>query len=131
MLGHTSNYISGLRIRKLRLLKKAGAFGLVFLVSAFAFLYVWQRVQVIKAGYEVEALKKQKDELARTNKALQIEVATLASPDRIEAIAAGQMGMKTPDESQVLLVKRMVRGSSPLPDGSKRVSCPRSGPGNS
>jgi len=131
MQDHSTSHISGLRIRKARIIKKAGTFTLVFCLSVFALVYVWQRVQVIKLGYEIETLKKQKDELIKTNKGLLIEAATLTSPDRIEAIAVKDIGMKTPAEDQILMVKRVDRGPGAKADDTKHVERAKPGPGKS
>ena len=110
MTSHMTSHISGLRLRRARFVKKAGAFALIFMISALAMVYVWQRVQVIAMGYQVEDLKKERDELKRVNKGLQIETASLTSPDRIVAIASKDIGMKPATEDQVVLVKRVARG---------------------
>jgi|GEM_PF-825870 len=132
MHDHSSSRISSLRIRKGRLMRKTASWGLVFLISAFGIFFVWQRVQVIKLGYEVESLKKERDALTRTNKGLLIEASTLTSPDRIEGLASSNIGMHSPSDSQVVLVKRIKRviGARP-PDGSRQVRAPAPGPGRS
>lgn len=131
MYEHSSNHLSSLRLKKRRLMKKAGTLTLVFFLSAFGFVYVWQRVQVIKTGYEIEALKKEKEALVRTNKGLLIETATLTSPDRIESIASKDIGMRAPGDGQVVMVKRVDKGVGRPADGSRQVKRPIGGPGKS
>jgi cell division protein FtsL len=110
-------------------MKKAGIIGLVLVLSAFGFVFVWQRVQVIKTGYEIEALKKERDALRTTNKSLLIETATLTSPERVEAIARKNIGMRQPQDEQLVMVKRVDRGNGPAPAGPQRqVKRPGSGP---
>lgn len=130
MYEHSSNHLSSLRLKKRRLMKKAGTASLVLLLSAFGFVYVWQRVQVIKTGYEIEALKKEKEALLTTNKGLLIESATLTSPDRIETIASKDIGMRPPGDGQVVMVKRVERGARSVPAVPQRqVKRPAGGPG--
>ena len=107
---HMTSHISGLRLRRARFVKRAGAFALILMITAMAMVYVWQRVQVIAMGYQVEDLKKERDELKRVNKGLQIETASLTSPGRIEEIASRSIGMKPASENQVVLVKRIAKG---------------------
>lgn len=128
---YTSNYISGLRFKKLRLLRRAGAYTFGLVVCAFAVVYVWQSVNVIRLGYEVEDLKKEKARLVKMNDMLKIEVATLTSPDRIERIATARLGMKTPADSQVVLVKRMDKGPGAEPDSGRHVKKAGAAPGRS
>jgi len=118
---YTSNYISGLRFRKLRFIRKAGAYTIGFIVCAFLVMYVWQRVNVIRLGYDVENLKKEKADLVKMNEMLKIEVATLTSPDRIERIATTRLGMKTAKDDQVVLVRHLGRGPGAKPDPSKQA----------
>ena len=65
MHDHSLSHLSSIRLKKTRLIKRLGISSIVFLVAAFSMIYVWQRVQVIKVGYEIEALKKEKAELAK------------------------------------------------------------------
>jgi len=121
---HASNYISGGRLRRMRLIRKSGVYALAFMLAAFSLVYVWQRLQVVTMGYEIETLKKQKDEAVKENKALKIEAATLTSPDRIDAIARNDISMKTPADSQIVMVKRVARGKGKGPDSSRQARRP-------
>jgi len=131
MFGHATNYISGIKARRKRLFRKAAFLILVGAVSALSFLYVWQSLRVITTGYEIEALKKEKEDLLKTNKALKIEAATLTSPDRIDSIARCDISMKTPGDLQIVTVKRMDRGKGGANAGPRQVRRPGSGPGES
>lgn len=128
---YTSNYISGLRFRKLRFLRRAGAYTFGLALCAFAVVYVWQSVNVIRLGYDVEQLKKEKARLVKMNEMLKIEVATLTSPDRIERIARARLGMRTPEDSQVVLVKRVDRVPGERPDSSRHAKKAGAAPGRS
>ena len=67
--------------------------------------YVVQRTYVMKLGYEIEGLKKEQKNLEQINKSLLIERATLTSTERIEKIATSFIGLKNPDNSQIVIVK--------------------------
>ena len=131
MLGHATNYISGIRERRKRLARRAGFVLLACIVSAMSFLYVWQSLRVITTGYEIEALKKEKIDLIKTNKALRIEAATLTSPDRIDTIARRDISMKTPSDYQIVTVKRVDRGKGGAEAGPRQASRPGTPPGES
>ena len=70
-------------------------------------LYVWQRVEFLGRSYELEALKKQKQELVEMNKQLTVERSFLVSPARVEKIARQKLGLREPspqDVRRVLLI---------------------------
>jgi cell division protein FtsL len=124
----SSSHLSNLRQKRSRLFRKAGVAALVCSIACMMLLIVWQSVQVRKVGYEIEALKKEKAEYARVNKNLQIETATLTSPDRIESLARDEIGMTVPVDKQIVLVKRVARGSGPAAEKSSRAQKPSSVP---
>ncbi|HEX9860317.1 MAG TPA: cell division protein FtsL [Nitrospirota bacterium] len=128
---YTSNYLSGLRYRKLRYIRRAGGLLFGIMVCSFLVLYVWQRVNVIRVGYEVEELKKEKAELSKSREMLNIEAATLTSPDRVERIATASLGMKVPEECQVVLVKRVGAGGGNVADPAKQARKSAAWPGRS
>lgn len=70
---------------------------------------IWQRLQVLNIGYSIKQMETQKKELLREKKALQIEIATLSAPDRIEMIASKYLGLTTPDRKNIYVVKKTDR----------------------
>ena len=70
---------------------------LLFLV---VMVYAWQHFSAIEYGYRIEAMKSQRDSLSELNRALQLEDASLRSPERIDALAR-QMGLVSPQAGQV------------------------------
>jgi cell division protein FtsL len=69
-------------------------------------LYVGGKVQIVKLGYQIEVLEREKHELERANRSLLIEASSLSSPARIEEIAIKRMGMIRPAKENVVTVKR-------------------------
>ena len=49
--------------------------------------YVWQHIEAVKSGYHINKLKRERTRLVEENHILQMNVASLRSPQRIEAIA--------------------------------------------
>ncbi len=132
MLEHSLSRLSSLRIKKARLARRLGVFAAVFVLAAFCMVYVWQRVQVIKVGYQIEALKKEKAGLLRENEDLQIESSTLASPARIESIADSDIGMHVPKSGQIVLVEKASRpvGAARMPvSGAASAAAEKAAPG--
>jgi len=69
-------------------------------------LYVGWKVQIVKLGYQIEALEREKHELERSNRSLLIEASSLSSPARIEEIAIKRLGMVRPPKENIVIVKR-------------------------
>jgi cell division protein FtsL len=75
---------------------------LLTLVSIF---HVWSRVKVIELNLQlVDAGNRLKNEQQERNR-LKLEVASMKTPVRIEALAKGELGMALPTEQQVVIVK--------------------------
>ncbi len=81
-------------------------FVVAFLVIAGLLLYVGGKVKIMRLGYQIEALEKEKQDLERANRSLRIEVSSLTSPARIEEIATKKLGMIRPPKEAVVVVKR-------------------------
>jgi cell division protein FtsL len=77
--------------------------GLVVLVLM---LYVGGKVQIMRLGYQIDEMEKQKRDLERRNRSLQIEAASLSAPGRIEEIAVKRLGMVRPSKENIVVVKR-------------------------
>ncbi len=78
----------------------------VLLVIAVLILYVAGKVSIVRLGYRIEALEREKKELERANRSLRIEASSLSSPARIEEIAVKHMGMIVPPKENIVTVKR-------------------------
>jgi cell division protein FtsL len=74
-------------------------------LAFFLFIYVWQHMQVVKLGYEVETLKVQKEELSNQYYYLQYKLHDVDSLARVETIAQSQLGMTTPRSDQVVILR--------------------------
>ncbi len=75
---------------------------LLTLVSIF---HVWSRVKVVDLNMQVGELRRELKEQQQEEGRLKLEVASLKSPARIEALAKGELKMSLPSEQQVVLVK--------------------------
>jgi len=75
---------------------------ILLLITAWAVFHVWTRHMVTEMGYEISAQQAQKDRLLSDNKALRLEISTLKSSRRLEAIAKDKLGLQTPKNDQVV-----------------------------
>jgi cell division protein FtsL len=65
-----------------------------------ALAYMWQHYSAIEYGYQIQAMKSERDGLVEVNRTLRLEEASLRDPQRIDALARG-MGMIAPQPGQV------------------------------
>ena len=75
---------------------------LLTLVSIF---HVWSRVKVIDLNLRLTDVNSQVKEVQQEQNRLKLEVASLKTPARIEALAKGDLGMALPTDQQVVIVK--------------------------
>ena len=78
----------------------------ILLIIAGLLLYVGGKVKIMRLGYQIEALEREKGELERANRSLRIEASSLASSARIEEIATKRLGMIRPPKENIVIVKR-------------------------
>ena len=74
--------------------------GLVLFVLA----HVWLRLQVVHLGYELSSTSKLQNQLEQENRELKVELATLTSPERLEATVRSRLGMVEPATGQVVIL---------------------------
>ncbi len=79
---------------------------MTLLIIVGLLLYVGGKVKIMRLGYQIEALERQKRELERENGSLRIEASSLTSPARIEELAIKRLGMIRPAEDHIVIVKR-------------------------
>lgn len=70
--------------------------------------YVWQHIQVVRLGYQVEYLAGERAGLVRQQKELRLEVARFRSLRRVEEIAHRQLGLMSPKPGQVIVVESLL-----------------------
>ena len=73
-------------------------------VSGVLLFYVWGKVDVVRVGYELEALLKKKAALTQEHERLQARFSQLTAPERIASEAGDKLGMRPPGARQVVLV---------------------------
>ncbi len=77
--------------------------GLSAVIFFFVFLFSWQHFQCVRYGYQIEQLKLQRADLEEWNDRLRVEEASLADPQRIDALAR-QSGLASPSPQQIIRV---------------------------
>lgn len=79
------------------------------------FVYGWQHYQWIQYGYRIEEAQKKKDQLAEIGRQLRLERASLRSPQRIDSIARGELGMVVPAPGQLVTFSADAPLTIPVP----------------
>lgn len=77
----------------------------VIIGLCLVFLFVWERVDIVRVGYHVERLKIEKVMLERERDQLRVKFSALSAPDRIAKVATEQLGMTPPQKGQVIMVQ--------------------------
>jgi cell division protein FtsL len=75
------------------------------LLTIVSIFHVWSRVKVIDMNLQVAGLNREIREQEQEQNRLRLEVASLKTPARIEALAKGELGMALPTDQQVVIVK--------------------------
>lgn len=74
-------------------------------MAACLLFYAWQHFECIQIRYKIEQLDTQRARSAELNEQLHLEIATLRSPMRVDAIARNQLGLTVPVPGQVAPVQ--------------------------
>lgn len=92
--------------RRRRSTKSAWALlcGCLIVTIGLVWVHVWLRLQVVHMGYVLSTTSKLHGRLEQENRELKIEVATLTSPERLEALARRRLGLKQPEKGQVIVL---------------------------
>jgi cell division protein FtsL len=80
---------------------------LVFLFSA------WQRTELLRHGYRIEQMQKERAAEEDLNRHLRLELDTLRSPKRIEALATGSLHLVAPSRDEAIVIERVVPADPP------------------
>jgi cell division protein FtsL len=86
---------------------------LAVLVVLAVMFWTWQHFELLKHGYRVEELQKQQAAEEDTARHLRLEIDTLRSPRRIEAIARGRLNLVTPSREDAIVIERVVPAEPP------------------
>lgn len=90
--------------RLMRAMRSAAVRRVVLLVSVLVLLClvkVWVRLQVVNVGYELSAARQMQQRLEHERQELEVELATLRDPRRLQEIARRRLGLTEPRPGQV------------------------------
>jgi len=79
--------------------------GLVAILVLGGLVYTWSAGQVIHVGYQISSLQEDLGQANDLNRKLRLELASLRRPERIEALATGELGLVKPAPERVVVLK--------------------------
>ena len=97
--------------RRLREQWRSVALGVLFV--AVLLFSGWQRVELLQHGYRVEQMQQERASQEDVNRHLRLEIETLKSPKRIEALATEQLHLVAPETGAAVIIERVVPADPP------------------
>ena len=88
------------RLRSFRVSRAAAAW--VAALTAAGALEVWLHLQTTEIGYQLSMLHNLNERLAGERRELEMELATLKTPQSLDAIAKARLGLRPPREGQIV-----------------------------
>jgi cell division protein FtsL len=83
-----------------------------FLVIVFLFS-AWQRVELVRHGYRLEEMQRERASEAEVARHLRLEIETLRSPARIERLATKSLRMVEPGVEDATVIERVIPAPPP------------------
>ena len=75
--------------------------------------WAWQQFELLRHGYEVEELQRQRAAEEETARHLRLEIDTLRSPKRIEMLATERLHLVAPSQDEAIVIERVVPAQPP------------------
>ena len=73
----------------------------------------WQHFELLRHGYRLEQMQKERAADEEINRHLRLEIETLRSPARIERLATSRLGMVAPGPDDASVIERVVPAPPP------------------
>jgi cell division protein FtsL len=83
-----------------------------FLVAVLLFS-AWQHFELLRHGYQVEQLERERAAEVEVGRQLRLEIDTLRSPKRIEALALERLHLVTPTRDDAIVLERVQPADPP------------------
>jgi cell division protein FtsL len=90
------------------------AIGAAFFLVAVLMFWAWQHFELLRHGYRVEQMERERAAETETNRHLRLEIDTLRAPARIERLALGRLRMTAPGPKESSVIERVLPAPAPL-----------------
>jgi len=87
------------------------AIGCVLVVALL--FSAWQHFELLRHGYQLEELQRQRAAEEETARRLKLEIETLTAPKRIERLATERLHLVAPSRDEAIVLERMVPPAPP------------------
>ena len=83
-------------------------------VLVLALLFsAWQHFELIRHGYRLEQMQRERAAEVEVNRHLRLEIETLRAAQRIEKLATEQLGMIEPGPTDTVILERVIPPQAP------------------
>jgi cell division protein FtsL len=96
--------------RQQQLWRTAGIGAVLVVVLLFS---AWQTFELVKHGYAVQRLERERADEEETNRHLRLEIESLRSPRRIEEMAIKDLKLVAPQKGQAIVIERVAPSAPP------------------
>ena len=96
--------------RQRELWKSAGLAGFLVIVLLFS---AWQHFELLRHGYQIEQINRERAVEEEAGHQLRLEIDTLQSPKRIEALAIGRLRLVAPSADEAIVLERVQPADPP------------------
>jgi len=96
--------------RQRELWKSVAIASLLVLALLFS---AWQHFELLRHGYQVEQLERERAAEEELTRQLRLEIETLRSPKRIEALAIERLHLVAPARDEAVVIERVVPAEPP------------------
>ena len=83
------------------------------LLVAVVLFWAWQHFELLRHGYRLEQMQRERAAETEVNRHLRLEIETLRSPIRIEQLATGRLQMVAPGPDDASVIERVLPPPSP------------------
>jgi cell division protein FtsL len=97
-------------VRHRELWKSVGIAALLVLVLLFS---AWQHFELLRHGYQVEQMQRERAVEEEAGRRLRLEIETLRAPTRIEALATERLHLVAPTRDSAIILERVVPAEPP------------------
>jgi cell division protein FtsL len=73
----------------------------------------WQHFELLRHGYRVEQMQRERAAEEDVNRHLRLEIETLRAPQRIESLATERLGMVAPGADEAIVLERVTPAEPP------------------
>ena len=96
--------------RQRDLWNSVGIAGFLVLVLLFS---AWQHFELLRRGYEIEQMERERAAEEELMRQLRLEVETLKSPTRIETLATERLHLVAPGRDEAIVIERVLPADPP------------------